>query len=221
MIGIHKKQLSNGVQVIWSTPLSGFGHIADEQPLPYLHSNNIELTPRFGGEEQCESSGIDSIPLPYGKLTNTWPWRQRLFNLLRRRVNIYWRNILQSRCRSDRYFYIIEQLKFKEVIDGFVGYSPVLDFYRSFVFQDNEIIVNDKIIFNMTVAFDEFYACPWAEFDSYNSEMYCQITPSLIGNYRFPIQSSSGNAIWHAHKMNNVQFNKGEILSWNYQYQVK
>lgn len=221
MSGIHRKQLSNGVQVIWATPLSGFGHIADEQPLPYLHCSNLELTPRFGGEEKFKSSGINSLPVPYGRLMGRWPWKQRLFNLLRRRINIYWRNILQHRTRSDKMFYFIEQLDFQETIDGFIGRSPMLDFSRSFSLKENTIKVNDILIFNMDITFDEFYLCPWAELEMSRSDIYCQITPSLPGNYKFPIQSSSGNAIWHAHKMYNVKFNKNEELSWNYLYQIK
>ena len=67
------------VEGFWAVPTSGYGHICDEQPLPYLRKNNSDLSPRMGGEEGKNNYTEQIIPLPYGKLLKDWPIRQRFF----------------------------------------------------------------------------------------------------------------------------------------------
>ncbi|CBL44186.1 hypothetical protein HDN1F_06030 [gamma proteobacterium HdN1] len=221
MSGIQRRQLTNGTDVIWAVPLSGMGHTADEQPLPYLHWRGEELTPRYGGEESLPGSSIKSLPLPYGFLASTWPWRQRIFNLPRRRINIYWRNIFRDATRKDRLFHFIEQLKYSETEEGFIGNSPSLSYQRTFTLEENLIIVNDTIIFKDRLHFSELYLCPWADFQNDHHGPRCRIQPSLTPNHSNPIKSSTGSAQWHAHKLLNVEYDKGDQVGWNYTYSIE
>ena len=221
MSGIQRRQLPNGTDVVWAVPLSGMGHTADEQPLPYLHWRGMGLTPRFGGEESLAESGIKSLPLPYGFLSASWPWRQRLFNLPRRRINIYWRNIFKDATRKDRLFHFIEQLKYRETKQGFIGVSPSLSYERTFILQNNSIIVNDTITFKDRLHFSELYLCPWAEFQNDNHNPKCRIQPSLAPNHSNPISSSTGSGHWRAHKLLNIQYDKGDYVDWNYIYSIE
>lgn len=214
---VYKKKLKCGAEVVWSVPLSGFGHVADEQPLPYIHFNGVELTPRYGAEEALITSSIESLPLPYGKLKNNWPIQQRFYNLIRKRINIYWRNIFSTFCRNDKLFYFIEQLKFTGNRHGFCGKSPLLIFDRSFTFSDDCITVNDKIKFLERIEFEYLHVSPYAEFLISS----CEIQVNQDINNEKLISSSTGKAIWKSKLLNNVIFNSGEEISWQYQYQIK
>ncbi|NOH45056.1 hypothetical protein F0259_14750 [Vibrio cyclitrophicus] len=214
---VYKEKLKCGAEVIWSVPLSGFAHVADEQPLPYIHCNGVELTPRFGGEEALTASSVESLPLPYGKLKKNWPIKQRLFNLTRKKINIYWRNIFATFCRNDKIFYFLEQQKFTGNKGGFVGVSPLLVFSREFKFADNRIIVNDKITFLKNIEFEYFHISPYAEL----STSFCEIKANQDINNEKQISSSTGKAVWKSKLLNNVKFNAGEEITWQYLYQIK
>lgn len=214
---VYKETLKCGAEVVWSVPLSGFGHVADEQPLPYIHFNGIELTPRYGGEEALTSSSIQSLPLPYGKLKKKWPIQQRLFNLTRKKINIYWRNIFATFCKNDNIFHFLEQLNFIGNQKGFIGVSPLLVFSRSFEFNNDGVTVNDKIKFLKNIEFEYFYLSTYAEFPN----SFCKIQVNQDTNNDKVISSSTGKAIWKAKLLNNVKFKAGEEVSWQYQYQIK
>lgn len=221
MNGIHRRQLRDGTDVIWAVPLSGMGHVADEQPLPYLQQHGIELTPRFGGEEHLAESGTNSLPLPYGLLATQWPWRQRIFNLSRRRINIYWRNIFRDATRKDGLFHFLEQLKYRETHEGYTGQSPLLHFHRTFTLEACTIKVDDTLEFKDHLHFTEIYLCQWAEFQVPETGPRCRIQTSLAPNQTRSIKSSTGTATWHAHKLSNAQFARGDRVSWSYIYQVE
>lgn len=221
MSGIQKRQLADGTDVIWTVPLSGMGHVADEQPQPYLQRSGLELTPRFGGEERHPQSGLTSLPFPYGYLTHQWPWRQRLFNLPRRRVNIYWRNLFKDPTRADRLFHFLEQLEYCETGHGYRGSSPSVNYQRSFKLTANTIEVNDAIEFKDKLHFSELYLCPWAEFQANDMNSQCLVVPSMVANHSHPISSSTGTAIWHAHKLIDVKYKKGDRITWAYTYHIK
>jgi len=106
MIKIHQLASKSAV-AIWAVPLSGFGHTADEQPMPYIQINSQEVTPRFGGEERFTICGMTSLPLPYGKLGQRWPISHALHNFSRRKANIYWRNIFKTKNRKDKMFFLL------------------------------------------------------------------------------------------------------------------
>jgi hypothetical protein len=214
---VYKDTLKCGAEVIWSIPLSGFGHVADEQPLPYIHHNGIELTPRYGGEEALTASSIESLPLPYGKLKESWPFKQKTFNLIRKKINIYWRNIFATFCRNDKMFYFLEQLKFTGNDRGFVGASPLLIFSREIIISDNGLIVNDKISVLKAIEFEYFHISPYAELPN----TLCEIQVSRNINNEKQISSSTGKAIWKSELMKNVKFNAGEEIKWQYLYQIK
>lgn len=220
MSSIQRRQLTDGTDVVWAIPLSGMGHVADEQPLPYLHKHGVELTPRFGGEEQYSKSGLTSLPLPYGYLANSWPWRQRIFNLPRRRINIYWRNIFKDATRNDRLFHFLTQLNYFEINNGFQGHSPSVTFQRVFSVSDNSIEVHDSIEFKENIHFLEFYLCPWAEFQTEAASYKCKISTSMKANHSYLIESSSGIAIWNARKVVDVKYKKGDRLAWSYSFLV-
>ncbi len=221
MSGIQRRRLADGTDVIWAVPLSGMGHVADEQPQPYLHRCGMELTPRFGGEELHKESGITSLPLPYGYLSTQWPWRQRLFNLQRRRINIYWKNIFRDFTRTNRFFHFLEQLDFSETTQGFVGTSPTLIFQRTFEINENSIDVIDTIEFKLDLQFSELYLCPWAELKEPDSITRCRIKPTLTENHTHTIQSATGAAYWHAYKVSDTKYKKGDRMSWAYNYQIE
>lgn len=220
MSGIKRYELSGGSEFIWAVPLSGMGHVADEQPLPYIQKHGIELTPRFGGEELNSKLGLSSVPMPYGYLASGWPFLQRIFNIPRRRMNIYWRNIFKDLSHKDGFFHFLEQLKYSETENGFFGKSPLLHYTREFKINQNSIEIFDKIDFKENLHFLEFYLCPWAEFKTHHINFRCLITPSLEVNYSYTISSSTGLAILHAHKLLNVKFKKGESVSWSYTYHI-
>lgn len=221
MSEVQRRQLVDGTDVIWAVPLSGMGHVADEQPQPYLQRCGIELTPRFGGEENHQQSGMTSLPLPYGYLATKWPWRQRLFNLPRRRVNIYWRNIFKNATRGDHLFHFLEQLEYFETSHGYQGNSPSVSYQRSFMLTPKTVEVNDVIEFKDNLHFSELYLCPWAEFQANDMTTKCQIMPSMAANHSRPISSSTGAAIWHAHKVLDVKYKKGDRLTWAYTYRIE
>jgi hypothetical protein len=217
---IEKKSISNDVSVVWATPLSGYAHTADEQPMPYLHCPNGELTPRFGGEEADARSNKASLPLPFGTLMGGWPMCQRIYNLPRRNLNIYWRNLFKSRTVKDEKFYFIEQLDFRKCDSGFHGESPLLNFSRTFTLSIDSVRVSDRIIFKRQVSFSDIHLCTWAMFEQEPSGVRCEITPSLPANYIVPIQSSTGAAKLLAHRIENITMERGQDISWHCVYKV-
>jgi hypothetical protein len=218
--GIQRRQLANGTEVVWATPLSGFGHVADEQPLPYLQRAGTELSPRFGGEESDSRCNIASLPMPYGRLATPWPWEQRLFNISRRRVNVYWRNVARSMCRDDLMFFFIEQLKYRATESGFAGVCPLLSYRRNFAINHNTVVVVDAITFKRSMRFNHIFLCPWVDFLKNDSSIRCTIEPSLSPNYKKEIKSSTGTSSWNAKKILNPQFEAGQTLVWKYIYRV-
>lgn len=220
MSGIHRRQLSDGTDIVWTVPLSGMGHVADEQPLPYLQRHGIELTPRYGGEEQNLQSGLLSLPLPYGYVASGWPWRQRLFNLTRRRINIYWRNFLKDFNHNDGLFHLLEQLDYHETKDGFHGYSPCLTFQRTFVFYSNGIDVRDRLNFKCNIHFSELHLCPWVDFVYPAQKKFLSIKPTMPANYQKQIKSSTGIAVLNFHTTSDVTFLKGDSCSWDISYRL-
>ena len=220
MSGIQRRQLADGTDVVWAVPLSGMGHVADEQPLPYLQRHGVELTPRFGGEERNPQSGLISLPLPYGYLATGWPWRQRLFNFPRRRSNIYWRNIFIDSTRKDGLFHFLEQLNYYETNDGYQGKSPCMIYKRVFTLSNNRIDVSDTVVFKRNIHFSELYLCPWAEFQSDGVNNKCRVQPSMKANHSYSINASSGTANWYAHKVVDAKYQKSDCLDWFYRYQI-
>jgi len=150
------KKLANGAQVMWSLPTGGFGHAADEQPLPYIRYKGKSLTPRYGGDESIMQAGYESIPLPSFRLVDGWPLSQKIFNLFRRRINIYWRNLFATLCRPDNKFLFSEQLNYKAIEEGFYGFSPLVSHIRQFEFAKNQISIIDIIEFKVSMRIDEF-----------------------------------------------------------------
>lgn len=206
---------------IWAVPLSGYGHVADEQPLPYIQCGNLALTPRFGGEEDNNATGIASLPLPYGKLSGAWPLSQRLFNLPRRRVNIYWRNIFNSFTRTDGNFYFAEQLHYSGDTNGFSGRSPLLSYERRFIVEKNSLIVSDQITALRDICFAYLMCCPWAEFGDEKTRALCTIKPSLEPNHVMAIESSTGSAYLNSQRRESVHFHLGDTMNWHVRYCVK
>lgn len=205
---------------IWAVPLSGFGHVADEQPMPYIQRDGQSLTPRFGGEEDCDATGLASLPIPYGKLRSPWPYAQRLFNFPRRRANIYWRLAFRSRSRADGMFFFAEQLNYNSTLEGFRGRSPVFSFSRRFIADGREIVVMDELCVKRSISFEYLLLCPWAEFEDRKIHNVCQIVPSLPANHALTIQSSTGTAVLRAHRLDNVTLDAGEMWAWHVRYKL-
>src|SRR6266702_2984118 len=150
---IVRRRLDEQTDVVWATPTSGYGHAADEQPLPYVHRAGEELTPRFGGEEGIACCAPESVGLPRGVLADLWPLAQRWFDLGRRPVNRDWRNVLRSRSRRDRRFLFAHQLDFRPTGEGYAGHCPLLSFERRFLVRPGAVRVEDAIAFLRPVRF--------------------------------------------------------------------
>lgn len=216
----HKKILSCGAEVFWLVPTGGFGHVADEQPMPFINNNNKLLTPRFGGEECHQESSIQSIPLPWGVLESDWPRKQRLFNFFRRRVNIYWRNLFDHFCRSDKYFYFSQQLNYAGLKNSFFGHSPMVDFQRTFVYRANSIEVKDVIRFKQNLRFKVFNYAMLPELPCKDIATPCVIQCDVKSNKEMKCSSSTGPLIIKYKELTDVTFSKGYELNVNYQYDI-
>ncbi|GIB53080.1 hypothetical protein VCSRO187_3472 [Vibrio cholerae] len=197
---------------VWATPLSGYGHLADEQPLPYIHMNGVEKTPRFGGEFISKKH----IPLPMGVLKSNWPLKQRIFNLFRKRVNIYWREVFSSFSRADKYFYFYEQCRYKNTENGFLGSSPIIQFERSFFFEEDTILVKDHLAFKEKI-----------EFHNLLIAQYCMSSGSDIAikstrqpNFVLDFKSSTGSSKIFGTQLNNVVFYPGDEIEWQIHYHL-
>lgn len=213
-------QLDCGAQVVWCTPTGGYGHVADEQPMPYIHYNGQPLTPRFGGEESVRKCSNMSLPLPYGKLAK-WPISQEIFNLLRRRVNIYWRNIVKSFNSKKPYFLFAEQLKFKRTESGFSGESPIISFERQFRYNKTGVDVYDRIEFKCYLEFSEFYYAMCPEIVTQLISSQIELLPSESSNYKFNISASTGEAVVKCKLLKSIKFKAGDILKVHYNYRIK
>lgn len=146
-------RLSPRSTVVWAVPTSGYGHAADEQPLPFISVDGYELTPRFGGEPGQAGTDRSLLGLPFGVLAQSWPWRQRCFNLPRRRMNLYWREMFRSRTPPDKSLLFVDQLSFRPSPHGFEGSSPILFFRRTFTGGDHHLTVYDRVEFRMALHF--------------------------------------------------------------------
>jgi hypothetical protein len=214
--------------VVWATPKSGFGYVADEQPMPYIKYRCHDLTPRFGGEENLAPCQVDSLPLPFGKLLGPWPPPQVLFNAPRRRINIYWRNAFKSMCREDRLFYFVEQLSYRSEKNGFIGRCPIFIFERNFKLESSSVDVQDILHVRREVEFEYFLLCSFAVFEDPGSERGSSARdsrrvvaiPSLEPNFSHQISSSTGPARLFGHRLDRRRFNKGEKLAWNCRFEV-
>ncbi|NBD19545.1 hypothetical protein GTZ97_02505 [Aquabacterium fontiphilum] len=156
MLHAQVRQLSPRVTAAWATPTSGYGHVADEQPLPFLTADGLELTPRFGGEPGQPGTERAQLGLPYGVLDQAWPLRQRLFNWPRRRVNLYWRELFRTRTPADGRLLILDQLSFRSTPDGFEGASPILAFRRAISGGPDHLTVVDHLSFRTALRFARF-----------------------------------------------------------------
>ena len=219
---VVRLEFDMGVEGFWSVPTSGFGHTADEQPLPFFEYKGVPLTPRYGADEEFQESNNDSIPLPYGTLASGWPLRQRFFNLSRRRINIYWRNFFRTRCRIDKRFLFIEQLTFKRIHSGFTGQSPMAQFERTFQKNKNTFLVKDTILFKKSVFFEEFCVTsfPDIKFSSHVGILSIKLKSDLNGALirSKKIKSSTGTAdIIERYYVKKV-FNKNDVLNIFYEY---
>lgn len=156
MSGLLRHTPCADVDVVWAIPTSGYGHLADEQPLPYIHCAGFELTPRFGGEASWPECAPQTLGMPWGILKQPWPIAQRLFNFPRRSVNLYWREFRRSRNDKNGQFLFLNQLDYKRLDEGFLGRSPVVKFRRHFMVEARRVAVHDLIDVLSTLHFKEF-----------------------------------------------------------------
>ncbi len=207
----------NKTEGFWAIPTSGYGHLCDEQPLPYLRNNYGDLTPRLGGENNENNYSSEIIPLPYGKLTNKWPIIQRIFNINRRKINIYWRNIYKSRCNPERIFFFYDQLNYKPIENGFKGESPLVFIKRIFSVSKIDILIEDKIIFKENIKFDYFHLNSYLDLQN----EYIRIETTYDCNFFKRFKSSTGNAVFRSFIKRNCKFNKNQTIKYKYRYQIK
>jgi hypothetical protein len=216
------ERIGDAASVMWAVPTSGYGHVADEQSLPFITDSGEELTPRLGGEpDQCPS---DAIGLPWGKLSHAWPWRQRMHNWPRRALNRYWREVFQSRNRHDGRFLFWEQLNYRRLPDGFQGDSPMVTHQRAFKVAARHVEVLDELTFKQAVHFEQLVllALPlhqdwcvgqpsrrWVEFDE----------ATVPGQWlHHSICTPTGTAVLWCREMNFVRFEPDQRVEIRYSY---
>ena len=219
---VSVEQTGRDGSVVWAVPTSGYGHVADEQPLPFITESGEELTPRLGGEpNQCPA---EAIGLPWGKLAHAWPWRQRIHNWPRRALNRYWREIFQTRNRSDGRFLFWEQLNYCRRPDGFHGDSPMVMHRRAFKVAASHVEVLDELTFKQSVHFEQLVllALPlhqdwcvgrpsrrWVEFDE----------SALPGRWvQRGIVTSTGSALLWCRTAEDIRYESGHSVLIRYCY---
>ena len=210
-------RLSNKVEGFWANPTSGFGNICDEQPLPYFKLKNYDISPRLGGEVGKNLYNEKIIPLPYGKLKNSWPIKQRFFNLRRKKTNLYWKRIFESNCPSNKLFLFYSQLNYKIKKRSFIGQCPIMIFKRKFVIEGRNFKVFDKIIFKENISYEYLHINPLLKLNI-DIKNVLDIKTSLKPNTKTEFQSSTGKAIYTSHRIDNCKFSKGDQLNTNIEY---
>ncbi|XKE47224.1 hypothetical protein LG302_08890 [Halomonas organivorans] len=210
---------SPNISVTWATPLSGYGHVADEQPLPFISMDGRELTPRFGGEEGDSETLHQTLPLPSGVLKSPLPLRDRLANLGKRRVNIYWRNVFHPFVKQDRYWFI-EQLRFRRIEKGFVGESSLIRFERWVTVNRsrNEIVVSDIIQAKQEISFQDFHYAHCAEMKTNQENMKIRVVPDPIQETMISSSSGEGRLRYTAIDFLNLGKNQKLTSTVNYQF---
>lgn len=207
--------------VVWATPTSGYAHIADEQPLPYIYRSGMALTPMFGGEGSQPECGCEVLGLPFGALAQRWPFAQWFFNFPRRSINLYWRNIFKTRCRSDRVFYFHEQLDYETTPAGYLGRCPLLQFERHFEVMDGCVHVEDRTRFSRNVRFSVYTCAVIPLFEDWGLGVLRPKSLEYRGGElrRSGVQrSAAGTAIVWTELMSDVEFVAGSELSRSYTY---
>lgn len=215
MRGVQIEHGSPEVEALWATPTSGYGHVSDEQALPRILERGLDLTPGMSGEPvHCPP---EIIGLPQGRLNQPWPWRQRLFNVPRRSVNRYWRELFESRCRPDGTFRFWEQLDFVQVPGGFVGQSPAAVFRRQFRLSGRTLTVEDVVEFRIALRFSEFSMLNMPLFEDWTiqtpSARWLEVETDQPGEWlsnRF--SSSTGHAVLWRHQTFSVEYDRGQVI---------
>ncbi len=215
MRDLHIEHAPDGIQVMWATPMSGYGHVADEQALPRIMEKGVDLTPAMGGEPSHCPSNI--VGLPCGWLGQAWPWRQRMFNAPRRSINRYWREAFISRCRLDGQFQFWEQLDFATVFGGFEGVSPVLKFRREFGLGHRQLTVDDRLEFRAALHFSSFALLNLPLFGDWTlqtpSKRWVKVETDQQGTWvRTPFSSSSGHGVLWCHQNSSIGFVRGQVI---------
>lgn len=219
MISHH--QVADCTNVVWATPTSGFGHLSDEQPLPYIHHQGVAITPMVGGDASLPDCGPATLGLPFGLLSQQWPVAQRLFNLTRRPINLYWRNVFKSRCSSDQLFYLHQQLHFTATPSGFRGACPLMQFERSFAVTAGRVHVTDILLFRKTLKFERFALVVLPLFSEWRINGK---TLPVLETTGFELQpsglqrSAAGTATLWLEQMSQKTFVAGDLLQREYSY---
>lgn len=219
MIAHHR--IDSRTDVIWATPTSGYAHLADEQPLPYIYRNGFPLTPMFGGEGSQAECGCEVLGLPFGTLAQPWHVAQRIFNFPRRSINLYWRNIFKTRCRSDRKFYFYEQLDYETASAGYRGHCPLLQFDRYFEMTDGCIHIEDRTRFSENVGFSVFTCAVIPLFEDWGLG---DLEPKSLKYHGGELRctgvqrSAAGMAVVWTESMSDVEFVAGFELMRSYTY---
>jgi len=227
--------------VFWAVPTSGFGEPCDEQPLPLIVGPDGAETPRYGGQAGWDGTGWETLPLPSGRLAQPWPFSQRLFNLPRRRVNLYWRHAFQSRTPADGQFLFATQLSYRATPSGFVGRCPLVRFERQFRLEDEAIRVVDRIRFRRRLRFATFTPVVIALFPETKKGpgLFCAKHPSgrsgkidqvpfsvclEVDGFRLTqigcLRSSTGDAVLWGERLEDVCFQAGHELRRVYRYHL-
>ncbi len=218
---IECRHLDSETEVVWATPTSGYGHLADEQPLPFIYFRGLGITPQFGGEVGWVECGPTRLGLPYGLLSQSWPLAQRVFNIPRRSLNLYWRNAFSSRCRTDRLFFLHEQLDFAPIGSGFRGTCPLMHFERTFHLGKGVAKVRDVLVFRKALDFAWFAPVVLPLFNEWgvNGDRLPRVDVGNIELNSAGAQcSAAGTAALWTEKLEQASFAAGERLERYYSY---
>jgi hypothetical protein len=203
--------------VFWAVPTSGFGEPCDEQPLPLVVGPDGAETPRYGGQAGWEGTGWETLPLPSGRLAQPWPLSQRLFNLPRRRVNLYWRHVFRSRTPADGQFLFATQLSFRATPSGFAGRCPLVRFGRQFRLEDEAIRVVDRMRFRRRLRFATFTPVVIALLPETPERVCLEVDGFRLAQIG-DIRSSTGDAVLWGERLEDVCFSRGDEIVRTYRF---
>lgn len=130
-------------EAFYNIPSNGKGYYNDELAMPFIYlkgSGNI-ITPFVGGDPvHFKFFNPKIIALPYGIIKK--PNLCYFINILK---SPWWYRYFYKNNKNENYYFFINHLKYKEVADGFRGSNKYIVHKRKFYFQEDSIIIEDKI----------------------------------------------------------------------------
>lgn len=149
-------------KMCYAVPTSGKGYYSDELPVPFIVlRNGVEITPIYGGDPMnFPVIGPQCVPLPYGLVIFdkvSWFFKFAFYYNLKLShwgYKVFHKNFYEK-FKTMPYFFV-NQLKYRKLINGFIGKNPWIAYKRLFFFQGRVVKIIDIINFRK-IFFEEFY----------------------------------------------------------------